>query len=114
MSLNFSTLSSDTHTDMETASVIDNRMGIMLKFPLIFDSKEHLDSFLQLKIKASTKKDIIFTYDNEFQDYHEAAIAGKGANYIVNYALTKQVDTYSTRSDSDTLFLFFILNLPVP
>ena len=111
MSLNFSTLSSDTHADMETASVIDNRMGIMLKFPLIFDSKEHLDSFLQLKIKASTKKDIIFTYDNEFQDYHETTIAGKGANYVVNYALTKQVDTYSTRSDSDTLFLFLYSKL---
>ena len=56
---------------METASVIDNRMGSMLKFPLTFDSKEHLDSFLQLKIEESTKKDIISTYDNEFQGYHD-------------------------------------------
>ena len=83
----------------------------MLKLPITFDSKEHLDSFLQLKIEESTRKDIIFTYDNEFQNYHEAAIAGKGANYIVNYALTKQVDTYSTRSDSDTLFLFLYSKL---
>ena len=56
-------------------------------------------------------KDIISTYDNQFQDYYEAAIAGKGVNYIVNYALTKQVDTYSSRSDSDTLFLFLYSKL---
>ena len=45
MSLNFSTSSNDSHADMETASVIDNRMGSMLKFPITFDSKEHLDWF---------------------------------------------------------------------
>ena len=57
------------------------------------------------------KKILFLRYDNEFQDYLEAAIAGKGANYIVNYALTKQADSYSTRSDSDTLFLFLYSKL---
>ena len=70
MSLNFSTLSNNSHADMESTSVIDNRVGSMLKFPTTFDSKEHLDSFLQLKIEESTEKDIISTYDNQFQDYY--------------------------------------------
>ena len=58
--------------------------------------------FLQLKIEKFTKKDIISTYDKKLQDYYEAAINRKVVNYIVNYTLTKQANSYSRRSDSDT------------
>ena len=111
LSLNALALSQDSKDDMEIASVIDNRVESIVRFPPIFDSKQQLDLFLQGAIGESTKQSIISTYEKQFQDYYEAAIDGKGANYIVNYTLTKQADSYSTRSDSDTLFLFLYSKL---
>ena len=110
-SLNFSTLSNNSHDNMEITSVIDNRVGSIVKFPQTFGSNEQLDLFLQLKIGESPKKDIISTYDKQFQDYYEAAIDRKGPNYIVNYILTKQANSCSRRSDSDTLFLILYSKL---
>ena len=55
MSLNISTLSNNSHANMKSTFVIDNRVESMVKFPTTFDSKERLDLFLQLKIKESTK-----------------------------------------------------------
>ena len=43
MSLNFSTMSNNSHDNMESTSDIDNRVGSIVKFPPTFDSKEHLD-----------------------------------------------------------------------
>ena len=40
LSLNFSTLSNDSHDDMEITSVINNRVESMVEFPPIFGSKE--------------------------------------------------------------------------
>ena len=65
-----------------------------MRFSQIFDSKEQLDLFLQGKIGESIKTDIISTYNKKFQGYYEAAIDGKGAHYIVNYALTKQANRF--------------------
>ena len=96
LSLNLSTLSHNSNDNMKITSVIDNRMESIVKFSLISDFKEQLDLFLQWKIEESTKIDIISTYDKRFHDYDEAAIDGKGANYIINYTLTKQTHSCFT------------------
>ena len=111
LSLNLSTLSNNGNDNMEITSVIDNRVESIVKSTPIFDYKEQFDLFLQLKTGESTKKYIISTYDKQFQDYYEAAIDGKGTNYIVNYTLTKQANSYLRQSDSDTLFLFLYSKL---
>ena len=67
ISLNFSTLSNDSHANMESTSVIDNRVGSMVKSPTTFDSKEYLDSFLQLKIEESTKKTLFLRMTTNFK-----------------------------------------------
>ena len=111
LSLNLSTLSNNSNDNMEITSDIDNRVGSLVKFPPTFGSKEELDFFLQLKIAEFSKKDIISTYDKRIQDYYEAAINGKGANYIINYILTKEANSYSRQSDSNTLFLLLYSKL---
>ena len=95
LSLDLSTLSKDSNDNMKITSVIDNRVGSVVKFSPTFDSR----------------KNIISTYDKRFQDYYKAAIDGKGANYIVNYILTKEANSYSRRSDSNTLLLFLYCKL---
>ena len=96
---------------MDIIFVIDNVVGSLVEFSPTFGSKEELDSNLQFEIAESSKTDIISTYDKRFQDYYEAAIDGKGANYIVNYILTKEANIYSSRFDSNTLFLLFYSKL---
>ncbi len=111
LSLDLSTVSTNSNDHMEIKSVINSGVGTQVLFPLTFGSKDELDSFLRLKIPPSSTTDIISTYDKRFQDYYEAAIDGKGANYIVNYILTKEANSYSSRSDSDTLFLLLYSKL---
>ena len=81
---------------MDISSVINSGVGTQVQFPPTFGSKDEFDSFLRFEISPSSTTDIISTYDKRFQDYYEAAIDGKGANYIVNYILTKEANSYSS------------------
>ena len=111
LSLNLSTVSNNSNDHMDITSVIDNGVESQVQFPPTFGSKEELESFLRFEISASSKIDIISTYNKRFQDYYEVAIDGKGANYIANYILTKEANSYSSRSDSDILFLLLYSKL---
>ena len=84
----------DTNNDMEIAVSTDNIMEPHVTFTKEFLSKEQLDIFLMARIPKPSKLVIISSYEKEYQDYYQAVCDGNGPNYVTDYLLTKQVNTY--------------------
>ena len=99
----------NTNDDMEIGVLTESMMEPQVTFPEAFLSKEHLDNFLRARIPKPSILRIISSYEKEHQDYYQAVCDGKGPNYVADYSLTKQLNTYLSRSESDALFvlLFF-------
>ena len=66
---------------------------------------------MRARIPKPSQLRIISSYKKEHPDYYQAVCDGKGPNYVADYSLTKQLNTYLSRSDSDALFVLLFSKL---
>ena len=63
------------------------------------------------RIPKPSQLRMISSHEEEYQNYYQAVCDGKGPNYVADYSLTKQLNTYLSRSDSDALFVLLFSKL---